>query len=475
MLPVTALRATIIAASTFLMAVPVTADAQAFGSGQVRLAQGLRNDPSAPILPSAPTPAQAQTQEPLALEGADLPEDGTGTTTEGEASEAEASAADGQGETAAPPAATQSQSEQVEAPATEPEAEQVQAPSTPEPARQTAPRTPQPRRIAVTNPPIPRQKPAGAADETPRAEGSGPEEPVEAAAEVEAPAFAGTSTEGLDLGSDVMGPMLDGDPLQSLPEAGPKPDYVLDLAAILTEGGEPVPSGVVWRVFRAQPAIDGSFELVEESTEPRPDFLLPADDYIVHVAYGRADTAKRISLKEGPLNQDIVLDAGGLRVTCIDAMNDDLGSEELIVSIYSSEQDEYGQRRLIVEDAAQSRILRLNPGTYHVVSRWGDANAVIRADVLVKPGELTDATISHRAAAVTLKLVNEPGGEALANTNWSILSPGGDVVKESFGAFPTHVLAAGEYSVVARHDGRLYNRDFQVTPGLDGEVELVAE
>ena len=55
-------------------------------------------------------------------------------------------------------------------------------------------------------------------------------------------------------------------------------------------------------------------------------------------------------------------------------------------------------------------------GTYYIVSNYGDGNAVVRSDIRVQAGKLTDITVTHRAAAITLKLVSERGGEALANT-----------------------------------------------------------
>ena len=93
----------------------------------------------------------------------------------------------------------------------------------------------------------------------------------------------------------------------------------------------------------------------------------------------------------------------------------------------------------------------------------------------MEPGRLTDAIINHSAAKVTLKLVNQPGGEALANTQWNILTPGGDVVKESAGALPTHILAAGNYSVVARHQDKNYTREFTIEPGDVKEIEVVIQ
>ena len=68
----------------------------------------------------------------------------------------------------------------------------------------------------------------------------------------------------------------------------------------------------------------------------------------------------------------------------------------------------------------------------------------------------------------------ETNGEALANTAWSVLTPGGDVIKESIGAFPRVILAEGEYRAIARNEGRVYEREFKVVPGVDGDVEVMA-
>jgi hypothetical protein len=87
---------------------------------------------------------------------------------------------------------------------------------------------------------------------------------------------------------------------------------------------------------------------------------------------------------------------------------------------------------------------------------------------------LTDVTVTHHAAVITLKLVSNRGGEALANTAWSVLTPGGDVVKESIGAFPRVILAEGDYRVIARNEGRVFQRGFKVSSGVDGEIEVVA-
>ena len=75
---------------------------------------------------------------------------------------------------------------------------------------------------------------------------------------------------------------------------------------------------------------------------------------------------------------------------------------------------------------------------------------------------------------ITLKLVNSPGAEALANTSFTILTPGGDVLRELIGAYPSLVLAEGEYVTIARRDGRTFQSTFRVESGGDRDVEILA-
>ncbi len=55
-----------------------------------------------------------------------------------------------------------------------------------------------------------------------------------------------------------------------------------------------------------------------------------------------------------------------------------------------------------------------------------------------------------------------------------MLTPGGDVIKESIGAYPSMVLQEGEYLAIARHEGRVFNRRFNVEAGKDLNIEVVA-
>ena len=120
-------------------------------------------------------------------------------------------------------------------------------------------------------------------------------------------------------------------------------------------------------------------------------------------------------------------------------------------------------------------IIRLNAGIYQLTSIYGDANAIVRADITVEAGKLTEAALSHAAGKVAFKLVTEPGGDAVPDTQWSIQTPTGEIVKESVGALPTHILAPGTYAAFAKKSGKSYRRDFLLRPGDVVQVEVVAQ
>ena len=102
-------------------------------------------------------------------------------------------------------------------------------------------------------------------------------------------------------------------------------------------------------------------------------------------------------------------------------------------------------------------------------------NSIASGDVRVAAGKIVDVTLRHRYATLTIKLVNAPGANALANTTFTVLTPGGDIIRELIGAFPSLVLAEGEYVVVARHDAKTYQATFEVESGMDRDVEVIAQ
>jgi hypothetical protein len=230
-------------------------------------------------------------------------------------------------------------------------------------------------------------------------------------------------------------------------------------------------SGLHWRVYRTE--ANGVPRLVKEEKGPTPTVVLPPGPYIVSASFGLASVTKTVQVRAETAKDVFEIPAGGLRIEgrVGDAR---IPPGQISFDLYKGSQFEPGDKRPIATAIMTGDLVLVPEGTYHIVSNYGDANATVRSDIRVQVGKLTDTTVNHRAAIITLKLVNERGGEARANTQWSVLTPGGDVIKESIGAFPRVILAEGEYRVVARNDNRTYEGEFRVVNGVDREVEVIA-
>jgi hypothetical protein len=274
----------------------------------------------------------------------------------------------------------------------------------------------------------------------------------------------------------------------------------LNLSAVLSGGSAPLAGGLRWRVFGAQADPDGSHPLIVESGLAQPTLTIAPGDYVVHVAFGLASAAKRVKLGAEVRSERLTLSAGALSIegTLADAPID---PSKLSFAIYVP-QNRNPLGKLVYAKAKAGDLLGLPEGSYHIVSTYLDtvgarsgvsatgtsgksaappppaaipSNSIVNADIKVVSGKRVDVTIKHRCATLTLKLVNKQGAEALANTTFTVLTPGGDVIRELVGAFPSLVLAEGEYVVIARHESKVYQSTFQVQTGMDRDVEVVAE
>ena len=265
-------------------------------------------------------------------------------------------------------------------------------------------------------------------------------------------------------------PALPAPVLPAAPEPAAGTPEPLALSAVFAGEPRPIRSGLVWRIFEDK-GVRAPAELVETFTVPTPVATLKRGTYVVHVAYGLASATKRITMSGSPASERLAIAAGALKLS--GSISDvPIPANRVAFSIFQPIAND-SEGKLIAANVRTGDIVRLPEGTYHVVSTYGESNAIMRADLKVERGQITEATLNHRAATVTLKLIAGAGGEAFAGTAFSVLTPGGDVIREAIGAFPTVTLAEGEYVLIARHDGKVYTREFKVESGLDRDVEVM--
>lgn len=321
--------------------------------------------------------------------------------------------------------------------------------------------------------PIPRPKPAGGA----AAAQAGPQSSLAAIAKFVEGAGGG---EGFPESGVFSSPLARYAPPASFETGTPSDVEVqLYLVAKLTGDGPPLDRGVDWRVFGEIPNKDGRLPLLHSRSGGDVEVRLKPGRYVVHAGFGMAGTSRVVTLGRAPATETVVLDAGGVRLDAVLGTDQRPLAEALQFEILARDEAAEGGLRLVTK-AAPGKIVPLPAGPYKVVSRYGRLNAVRSADLVVEPGKLTNLTLRHGAAGVTLKLVAEEGGEALASTTWSVAEKGEDgatrgTIFQGVGAFPSVILDEGDYVVEAQHRGTTYRREFTVEPGRDRDIEVMAK
>ncbi len=256
-------------------------------------------------------------------------------------------------------------------------------------------------------------------------------------------------------------------------QAGAGGTTQVNLIALLTADGQRIDQGLVWRIYESSGGPKDASKLLTTKREPSPTVGLKPGNYIINAAFGRADLTRAITVAPGaPMSEKFVLNAGGLRVKVL-VDGETPAANTVSYDVYTGERDQLDNRTKVLSHAKPNIIVRLNAGIYHIVSTYGDANAQVEADVTVEAGKLTEATVSHSAARVTFKLVTRLGGDALPDTQWTIQTPQGKVVKHSVGALPTHILAPGTYTIIAKTGTRAFKRDFTLSGGETAQVEVL--
>lgn len=249
----------------------------------------------------------------------------------------------------------------------------------------------------------------------------------------------------------------------------------VQLSAVLSEGGPTLNRDMVWTIYALGDDQVDDDDLMLNAQGGMLDTQLPPGSYIVHASFGLATRSRPLTVTPQGLTEVFNLNAGGMSLRGAIAADSFLPDEAVRFQVFPETVEDFESEQPLARDVDERTVLVVPAGRYTVVSRYGDVNAIVRAQIDVEAGQLTEAVMFHNAAQITLKLVNEPNGEALPNTAWSVLNPGGDIVQEFVGAFPSMVLSEGDYTIIARHDGQVFSREFAVVPGINREEELVAQ
>ena len=181
------------------------------------------------------------------------------------------------------------------------------------------------------------------------------------------------------------------------------PPQALTLSAKISEDGPVVPEGLVWRIYDTNAIENGQLKLLGKSDDATSVFTLAPGRYVIHVAYGHTQASDTVTITDQPSARVMVLEAGGLKLNGAITGDVEIPPALLSFDIYSGETDTEGGTPLVA-NVHSGELVQLNAGVYHIVSKFGGINAVVRADLRVEPGQLTDATLFPPCLSAQLPL-----------------------------------------------------------------------
>ena len=238
------------------------------------------------------------------------------------------------------------------------------------------------------------------------------------------------------------------------------------LSATLSGGG---PTGPIeWSVFaRSNDAVGA---LAASGRGETLAAALPPGQYVAHIGIAGTSSVRSFAVTEAGGPEPFVLAIGAVS---LDASSNGMPLDRpdaVAFTIY----DTGDGREAIRRDIRPDETVVLPAGVYRAVVRYGDHNALTGADIRVKPGEVTRATLGVSGAPVRLSLVREGSTAALAAVHWRVFDDGGKPIMDTDLPSPSLVLAPGAYTAEVLHDGWTGVHRFEVASGTPLDLKLPA-
>lgn len=255
-----------------------------------------------------------------------------------------------------------------------------------------------------------------------------------------------------------------------------KGSEALDLTAKLAPNGPSLSARIKWEIYNFIKSRGGKRAQIATSNDAQPTVLLAPGKYIVRVVFGNSSTAKVIKITEGQITDaTFILNTGGLRVKpLLIAGTPPKGKEAQQWLYLVSPPESPAPSKLVATANNPKQIHQLTAGIYELISRYGTANAIVKTNVVVTPGLLTDVEIGHKAGIVRFKLVKRRrGGAELEDVTWQLFDADGNEIIAAPDASTGEIIAPGKYQISARHKGIIYTKTFRLKPGKTITIQVI--
>ena len=160
---------------------------------------------------------------------------------------------------------------------------------------------------------------------------------------------------------------------------------VIEVSAVFSEGGKPVPEGATFELRKGEVDLDGKNERLATDYASPSKFSTPAGLYQLWVQKDYATATAKVDLKSGAREKIVMnLNAGYLAIKVP-------GATTFVFS--SAEKDLAGERTYIGTEYGEEINKAFNAGTYHVIVQGADNAILSEKDYEIKAGERTEASV----------------------------------------------------------------------------------
>lgn len=250
----------------------------------------------------------------------------------------------------------------------------------------------------------------------------------------------------------------------------------LQLTAKLSNDSPALTTSIKWEIYNFKKSPDGNRAQIATSDDAMPTLLLAPGKYIVRAVFGVSSTAKVLKITEGQIaDATFILNTGGLRIRPVLIAGEPPIGKNPQQWLYLAPQPGSSETPKLVATANNPlQIHQLTAGTYELISKYGTANAIVKTNVVVSPGLLTDVEIGHKAGIAKFKLLLRwSGGVELEDVSWQLFDETGNEVVKNPTAKTGEILAPGRYQAAAQYEGAVYTKLFHVKPGKRTIVKVV--
>jgi TIR domain len=265
---------------------------------------------------------------------------------------------------------------------------------------------------------------------------------------------------------------------QPPPTTGPSTESALQLNAVMTEGGKPLPGGVHYEIYEAAKDADGNRKRVTDSPDYKgpPRFPLPAGRYYVTATYGSASASTEVGVTETEITrQTLNLRAGVLGLTSVLAAGGKPIPSGVRYEIDEAAKDADGNRKRVTESPDYKGPPRfpLSAGRYFVTATYESASTSTEIDVTAGDEPIRQ-TLNLNAGILSLSSVLAAAGKPLTTgVHYEVDQAAKDAEgnrkrvtnSPDYKGPPRFPLPAGRYYVTATYESASTGTEIDVPAG----------